>query len=170
MTKESKSIITIDADAGRKLSIAGGSYRIVLSGAQTNGEFAIIEMTVPPGAGANPHAHPNIVETFMVLEGEVTFKSETGNYLAKKGSLVEIPKGGIVHGFKNLTTSPAKLLCTVYPAGLDDCFVELSDLLESNPNMDELERMKNIKFILEKYGNAPYPPDYLDKINNKQTN
>ncbi len=57
----------------KKLSIAGGSYRIVLSGAQTNGEFAIIEMTVPPGAGANPHAHPNIVETFMVLEGEVTF-------------------------------------------------------------------------------------------------
>lgn len=162
MSENKKPIITIDADAGRKLSIAGGSYRIILSGAQTNGAFAIIEMTVPPGAGANPHAHPNIVETFTVLEGEVTFKSELGTYLAQKGSLVKIPKGGMVHGFKNLTDTPAKLLCTVYPAGLDDCFIELSDLLEANPNMEALEKMKNIKAIAEKYGNEAYPPDYLD--------
>lgn len=163
MPTNKKPIIAINADAGRKLSIAGGSYRIVLSGTQTNGEFAVIEMTVPPGAGANPHAHPNIVETFSVVEGEVTFKSELGNYLAQKGSFVKIPKGGIVHGFKNHTETQAVLLCTVYPAGLDDCFIEFSNLLEANPNMDDLEKIKNIKAIAEKYGNETYPSNYFDK-------
>jgi hypothetical protein len=85
-----------------------------------------------------------------------------GNYLAHKGSLIQIPKGGIVHGFKNLTDAPALLLCTVYPAGLDDCFIEFSVFLEQNPTMDEMEKKEKVKAIAEKYGNEAYPPNYLD--------
>ncbi|WP_246074223.1 cupin domain-containing protein [Flavobacterium daemonense] len=119
-------IITVDETQGKKLNIAGGNYRIIISGKETNGEYAVIEMSVPPGSGPNPHAHADFTETFFVLEGEVTFKSELGVYIAKKNAFVNIPKGGIVHGFKNLSNEPAKLLCTVAPAGLDDLFEEIA--------------------------------------------
>lgn len=156
-------ILTIDSSEGKRLPIAGGSYRIVVSGKQTNGEFAVIEMTVPFGAGANPHSHENITETFYVLEGEITFQTKAGNYVAPKGAFVKIPKGGLVHGFKNKTENPAKLLCTVMPAGLDDCFIEANDYLTTNPNDSETDKKLHLSTIAEKYGNKIFPIDYFEK-------
>ena len=155
-------IITVSESEGQKLKIAGGNYRIIISGKQTNGEYAVIEMSVPPGAGPNPHAHPEFTETFFVLEGEVSFKSELGSYVAQKNSFVNIPKGGIVHGFKNLSDQPAKLLCTVTPAGLEDLFEEMSEYLETASSNTEKETKEKISSIFEKYGQQMFPPDYLD--------
>ncbi len=157
-----KKIHTVDSSEGKKIALAGGSYRIVVSGKQTGGEYAIIEMSVPPGAGANPHAHTAIVETFYVLEGEISFQSEVGNYKAQKGASVNIPKGGLVHAFKNKTHKEAKLLCTVMPAGLDDCFVEVSDYLTNNSEASEIEKKTKLVAIAEKYGNQVFPLDYFD--------
>src|SRR5690349_6065991 len=103
-------ILTTGSDEGQMLKIAGGDYRIIISGEQTKGSFAVIEMSVPPGAGPVPHSHADIEESFYVLEGEVNFKSENGGYLATKGAFVSIPTGGMIHSFKNLTDQPAKLL------------------------------------------------------------
>lgn len=155
-------ITTVNETEGHKLKIAGGNYRIIISGKQTDGEYAVIEMAVPPGAGPNPHAHPDFTETFFVLEGEVSFKSELGSYVAKKNSFVNIPKGGIVHGFKNLSDQPAKLLCTVTPAGLDDLFEEMADYMESNISSSESEKKENINAIFKKYGQTLYPENYLE--------
>ncbi|MDR7372825.1 cupin domain-containing protein [Flavobacterium aquidurense] len=119
-------------------------------------------MSVPPGAGPNPHAHADFTETFFVLEGEVSFKSQLGSYVAKKGSFVNIPKGGIVHGFKNLSDHPAKLLCTVTPAGLDDLFEEMAEFMETALSNKESEMKEKIMAIFEKYGQQMFPPDYLD--------
>lgn len=156
-------ITTVNQTQGKKLKIAGGNYRIIISGEQTNGEYAVIEMSVPPGAGPNPHSHADFSETFYVLEGEVTFKSEAGTYIAKQNSFINIPKGGIVHGFKNLSDNPAKLLCTVTPAGLDNLFEEMAGYLETNADT-EIETKEKINSIFEKYGQKMFPPNYLDQI------
>lgn len=155
-------IITVNKTEGQQLKIAGGNYRIIISGKQTNGEYAVIEMLVPPGAGPNPHSHADFSETFYVLEGELSFKSESGNYIAKKNSFVNIPKGGIVHGFKNLSDKPAKLLCTVTPAGLDDLFEEMASYLESGSSNSEKETKEKISLIFEKYGQKMYSENYFD--------
>lgn len=159
--------IALGAKDGRNLSIAGGTYRILVSGKQTGGAFATIEMNVPPGSGPGPHAHPDFEESFYVLEGEVEVKSEASTYLASKGAFVNIPKGGIIHCFKNKSDKPAKLLCTVTPAGLEDMFEEIGTPVtfgqvapSSPPGPEALE---NMKVIAEKYGQTLYPPDYLDK-------
>ncbi|MBF4467691.1 cupin domain-containing protein [Flavobacterium sp. LC2016-12] len=160
--KTQNPIITVNEFEGQKLKIAGGNYRVIISGKQTNGEYAVIEMSVPPGAGPNPHSHADFTETFFVLEGEVSFKSELGSYVAKKGSFVNIPKGGIVHGFKNLSNEPAKLLCTVAPAGLDDLFGEIAEYLERVSSNTESQTKEKLNFLFEKYGQQMFPPDYLD--------
>ncbi len=162
-----KKILAVNSEEGKSLNIAGGDYRIVISGEQTNGEFAVIEMTIPVGAGPPPHEHEHIDESFYVLEGEVSFHSENGSYLAKKGAFVNIPKGGMIHCFKNQSSQPAKLLCTVIPAGLDECFVETSNFIAGHPDISEEERKTGIMNIAEKYGNNIYPPNYFKEIRSK---
>lgn len=101
--------ITIGPEAGQNISIVGDTYRILMSGKQTGGAFATIDMLIPPGSGPGPHAHAHFHETFYVLDGEVEVRSTAGVYTAKKGSYVVIPKGGIVHNFKNKTNRVAHL-------------------------------------------------------------
>jgi quercetin dioxygenase-like cupin family protein len=156
--------ITVPQD-GPAVSVAGGTYRILVGGKQTGGEFATIDMLIPPGGGPGPHAHAGFHECFYVVDGEVEVRSEAGTYTATKGTFIHIPKGGIVHAFKNKTQQLAHLLCTVVPAGLDEFFLELGtpvapgDFLPARP-MDEAS-LKKLLPVFEKYGQKIYPPDYL---------
>lgn len=161
----SKNIITIDEQQGQGISVVGDTYRILISGGQTGGNYAVIDMLVPPGGGPGPHSHKDIQETFYVVEGEIDFKMEGGAYKAKKGSFVNIPLGGAVHCFKNTTEDVVHLLCTVIPAGLDAFFQEIGTPVEINkfippPVLDD-KALDRLKSIAEKYGQKLYPPDFL---------
>ena len=96
-------ISIINNDEGKTLAIAGGNYRVIISGEQTNGNYAVIEMVVPPGGGPPPHT--NTQEMFHVLEGEVTFKTEARQQVVTKDGFVNIPFGGAIHCFKNTSTT-----------------------------------------------------------------
>ena len=91
----------IHSETGETLGIAGGNYRIIISGAETNGNYAVIEMLVPPNGGPPPHSHPDTQEMFYVVEGEFEFKTATGKQIVDKGGFVNIPFGGAIHCFKN---------------------------------------------------------------------
>ena len=144
--------ITITAAGqGEQLTIAGGNYRILIRGEETENRFAVIEMLVPPGAGPAPHAHPDIQETFYVAEGEVEFRTEKGKQLAATGAYINIPFGGGAHAFRNLSDKPARLVCTVTPAGLESMFREISGLPP-----------EQVRAVAAKYVPKLYPPDYLD--------
>jgi len=157
--------ITLGAQDGKNLSVVGDTYRILVAGKETNGAFATIDMLIPPDGGPGPHAHPDFEETFYVIDGEVEVKSEAGTYIAKKGAYVVIPKGGIVHCFKNQSDQTAHLLCTVVPSGLEEMFLEIGqpvafgDFLPP-PAMDP-ESIGKLIAIAEKYGQKVFPPDYL---------
>jgi len=156
----------IEKSEGEALAIAGGNYRIVLSGKETQGNYAVIEMVVPPGGGPPPHSHPNTQEMFHVLEGEVEFKTESGRRIVGKDGFVNIPLGGAVHCFKNISDKQARLLCTVVPAGLDDLFHEIGTPVALGqmlpvPEMNE-ERKRFLQEIDLKYGQKTFPPDFLD--------
>jgi mannose-6-phosphate isomerase-like protein (cupin superfamily) len=84
-----ENITTIDNEQGQSLSVVGDTYRIIMPGEQTNESYAVIDMLVPPGDGPGPHAHKDIQEMFYVVEGEVDFKMEEGNYKVKKGPIIE---------------------------------------------------------------------------------
>jgi quercetin dioxygenase-like cupin family protein len=158
-------ISIINRNEGKFLAIAGGNYRIIISGRQTDGNYAVIEMLVPPGGGPPPHSHPNTQEMFHVLEGEVEFKTEAGKQMVGKDGFVNIPFGGAIHCFKNKSEKYARLLCTVVPAGLEDLFEEIgSPVLPGQtvpvPGLTE-ERKEFLKGIDQKYGQKTYPIDFL---------
>jgi len=159
--------ITVGPAEGEILSVAGGNYRILVSGKQTNGAFATIEMLVPPQNGPGPHSHADFYESFYILDGEVEVHSEAGSYTAKKGSFVVVPEGGIVHYFKNVSDKTAQLLCTVVPAGLEAFFEEIGEPAAAGafippPTLDP-EAIKNLQAIALKHGQVVYPPNFLDQ-------
>lgn len=158
-------IKTVNEDQGKHLSVVGDTYRIIISGKQTDGAYAVIDMLVPPGGGPGPHTHKDIQEMFYVVDGAIDFKMEEGSYTANKGSFVNIPLGGAVHSFKNTTDRVAHLLCTVVPAGLDSFFEEIGKPVKPDrflsPKAPTIEELNKLKSLAEKYGQELYPPDFL---------
>lgn len=156
---------TLGPQQGETLAVMGSNYRILAGGKDTAGAYATIDMLVPPGGGPGPHAHADIEETFFVVEGEVEVKSEAGTYLATAGSFIRIPKGGIVHGFKNKSAQPARLLCTVVPAGLEEFFREIGQPVALGqflpPPVLDAAAIQRIQALAHEYGQQVFPPNYL---------
>lgn len=158
--------ITVGPEGGKIISVVGDTYRILINGNASNGAFAAIDMLIPPNGGPGPHEHAQFEESFYVIEGEIEVNSEFGTYTAGKGSFVNIPKGGVIHSFKNKTDQIAHLLCIVVPAGLETFFEEIGKPVGAGqflppPPMDP-EAAKKLQEIAEKHGQKVYPPDYLD--------
>ena len=165
MDKHTQAPTILEPQQGHTLAVMGSNYRILASGQDTAGAYATIEMLVPPGGGPGLHAHPDIEETFFVMEGEVEVKSEYGTHLAAAGSFIRIPKGGVVHGFKNKSTQPARLLCTVVPAGLDEFFQQIGEPVAVGqflpPPVLNPEAIQRIQALAQEYGQQVFPPNYL---------
>src|ERR1700682_3915587 len=54
----------------RHVSVAGGTYTILMTGEETGGRYCLIDMMVPAGGGPPPHRH-GFEEMFTILDGEV---------------------------------------------------------------------------------------------------
>lgn len=160
-------IRTLDPQAGPDVSVVGDTYRVVVPGDQTGQAYAIIDMVVPPGGGPGPHAHTDIQEAFYVMDGEVVFRSETQTYTARKGALVDVPKGGAIHSFTNERDTVAHLLCVVVPAGLEKFFEEIGQPVAAGQFLPRQtptpEQQKQMQAKAEQYGQELFPPDYLTK-------
>jgi len=151
---------------GEILGVAGGNYRIIISGEETNGNYAVIEMLVPPGGGPLPHSHPGTQELFFLIEGELEFKTEVGKQIVNEGGFINIPFEGDIHCFKNTSDKLAKLLCTVIPAGLENVFRELGTAAEYEQFLpvaeNTPERVTLIQEVDKKYGLTTYAQDFLE--------
>lgn len=140
----------------RHISVAGGTYTILVTGEQTRGRYCLIDMLVPPGGGPPPHRH-DFEEMFTILEGEIelTFRGEA--HRASAGSTVNIPANA-PHSFKNRSDKPARLLCMCSPAGQEEFFMAVGDLVDSRTapppklsNAEQAERMQRAKALSAKY-------------------
>jgi hypothetical protein len=56
----------------RHVSVAGGTYTILLSGSETAGRYCLIDMLAPDGGSPSPHRH-DFEEMFTLLDGELEF-------------------------------------------------------------------------------------------------
>lgn len=114
-----------DADDGKllRVAVAGGVYTILLTAADTNGHYCLIDMRVPPGGGPPPHRH-DFEEMFTVLEGEIEFTFRGRTLVARAGETVNVPANA-PHSFRNTTDGPARQLCMCTPPGQEEFFLEV---------------------------------------------
>src|SRR5688572_8168317 len=98
------------------VSAMGAHMELLLESATTGGAFDMFIGTLPPGAGAPLHRHPE-AEAIYVLEGEVTFKLGDGQAeVAGAGALLFAPSMA-PHGFFNSGSTSTRLLCVATPGG-----------------------------------------------------
>lgn len=113
-----------DATEGDCVAVVGDLYRILATGADTDGKYAQFDAVVPPGGGPPPHIHSREEEAFFILEGEITFHVGERRFTAGPGMFANIPIG-VLHAFRNESDRPARMLITVAPAGLEKMFLEV---------------------------------------------
>jgi quercetin dioxygenase-like cupin family protein len=125
-----------------RVGLVGDTYTILLSGQDTAGRYAVIDMHVPPAGGPPPHRH-DFEEMFTVLDGEieVTFRGATS--ILRAGETVNVPANA-PHAFHNATDRAARVLCVCSPSGQEEFFmavgVPVSSRTEPPPELDEAER------------------------------
>ena len=119
-------IVHADDEGLTHLGVGAGTYTILISGEQTGGRYTMIDMLVPAG-GPPPHRH-DFEEIFHIVEGEleITFRDEVHH--VGPGQSVNIPANA-PHGFKVVSQTPARFLCICLPAGQDEFFKLVGEVL-----------------------------------------
>lgn len=145
-----------DAPKMRHISIAGDTYTILVSGAESAGRYCLIDMHVPKGGGPPPHRH-DFEEMFTLLEGELEFTFRGEISTVRAGSTVNVPANA-PHAFRNASGAPARMLCMCTPAGQEEFFMAVGDPVDSRtappPKLTEeeiAERRKKAGSLMAKY-------------------
>jgi quercetin dioxygenase-like cupin family protein len=126
-----RGLTVADADSAGvpHISVAGGTYSILVSGAQTAGRYCLVDMMVPAGGGPPPHRH-DFEEMFTLLEGELEFTFRGKSHMVRAGSTLNVPANA-PHAFKNVSGKTARMLCMCTPAGQEEFFLEVGFPLEA---------------------------------------
>lgn len=115
---------------GQGKAVPIGSVRLSFkAGSVVGSNYAVAEMTFPPGSENPLHAHPT-EETMYVLEGEFEFLGDNGDRrIAGPGSVMHVPANA-AHGFNNVGTGVGRLLL-VLPATMEAFLDDLSEAMAS---------------------------------------
>lgn len=145
---------------GRRIGIVGDVYRFLATGEETNGKYATFEAVVPPGGGPPLHTHSREEESFLVLEGEMTFQLNEKRIVAGAGTFLNMPVGSL-HCFKNESDAPVRMLISVAPAGLEQMFFEVGQSIADDAETAPPPTQADIEKLLQaapRYGVEILPP------------
>ena len=132
---------SFNPDNVRALKGGGALLTFLATAKDTNGLFAMFEAKGIAGMEPPPHIH-------YILDGEFYFKVGEEEFTAKPGDFVFLPRN-VKHEFKVLSDT---FHCHVgiFPAGLDEYFMQLSDPAES--------------LDIPPVATAPPPPEVMEQI------
>ena len=95
--------------------VTGESMTFITTSRQTAGEYVLIELSADPDAFvAAAHVHPIQIETFEVLEGELTVKVDGTVHTAKAGDVLVVQPGQ-AHKWWNAGDSQLVFRCEIRP-------------------------------------------------------
>jgi quercetin dioxygenase-like cupin family protein len=114
----------IQASKGETFDLGSITLRRLAGAEQTNGAFALGELSGGEGPWTVPHVHRDTEESFYVLGGAFTFTLGSDEIQAGPGSFIRVPRG-MRH---ELRAAPGggRILTLWVPGDLEAMFVELS--------------------------------------------
>jgi quercetin dioxygenase-like cupin family protein len=148
--------VTSPALKGQKFWVLGDTYTFHITGSETEGQCAVLEISVPSGSGPPLHSHTKESESFYVIDGEFSFQYGDEKMIVKQGAFL-FQKKGIPHTYKNIGENVGRLLFTILPAGFENFFAEVGILIEneetfSPPPIDTDYVTKVARVATESYG------------------
>lgn len=132
-----------------------------LWGKNTNGEVSIVEHPFPVGALVPPHLHTREDEYSIVTQGEIGFRSGDREVVLGAGGYITKPRGEM-HTMWNAGKMPAHMIEVISPAGFENFFQELSDLLAAGPPPLEVLAELGSNYGLQ-FGNPDWLPDVIKR-------
>ena len=120
--------IAVPSGEGRSIEVLPGetiTFKAVST--DTDVAYSLIEVIDQPQAGPPLHLHRREDEAFYILEGTFAFQIGDRFLTATAGWFMTAPKG-VPHSYKNIGTTPAKMLALFVPAGIENFFEDLSKL------------------------------------------
>jgi quercetin dioxygenase-like cupin family protein len=140
-----------------KLGSIGVDFK--LWGDDTGGAVSIVEHPFPVGALVPPHLHTREDEYSIVTEGEIGFRSGDREAVLGAGGYITKPRNEL-HAMWNAGTVPARMIEVISPAGFENFFREVSELLleVSEPDPSQIAE------IAARYGLQSGRPDWLPDV------
>ena len=119
---------------GRTLSMRGQTMTWKTVGEQTDGKIAILLYEGPSEAPGPPrHYHEETHEVGHILEGAIKLRMDGRELEAGPGSTFYIPPN-VVHDWSAEGNDPVKLMGFSLPAGIENYFIELIEMMERAPS------------------------------------
>jgi len=126
MTQEDNMDAALTAHSGRSAyeedgvtwydAAPGERFAVRLSSCDTNGAYAVVESLAAPVVPM--HLHQKEEEHFVVLEGTYRVAVEDKIFDVAPGTSVAVTKG-VPHAWRNLSSSPGRLLAIFTPGGFE---------------------------------------------------
>lgn len=117
--------ILTDADNVDAVMMLGTTMRLIATGAATGGRYAVFEQVTPPGWGPPRHIHSREDEIIFILEGTYELHVGDERRTLSTGASAILPRH-VPHGFRNVSSTPSRLLCVIVPGGLDEYFLAVA--------------------------------------------
>jgi mannose-6-phosphate isomerase-like protein (cupin superfamily) len=154
----------------------GMKFTVLKNSEQTDGKSLDLLWELLPGCNMKDpliHNHPNAIETYEILEGEMEFFVEDKWLVAKKGDKLSVPTG-VTHAFRNPTNNIVTVFNTHQPAlNMEAYFEDVCRVLDKVTNNRTKDFKMNLKaklylgVLMNNYRNdiiAINPPDFAVKI------
>ncbi|MCC5611550.1 cupin domain-containing protein [Nostoc sp. CHAB 5834] len=143
-----------------KFWVAGGRNTYLKTTADTNGQYSLFDLYVPPNVGPPLHIHNREAEWFYVVNGNPLFQMEDEVIRASTGSLIYGPQGHL-HTFKNLTDTPVRMLLFYEPSGVENFFTEVGQpVSDTDPNNPPSFSPEELLVAGAKYG-LEFPSTFI---------
>lgn len=151
--------LVVQSGEGRSYYFGLDLYTFKAVGDETGQAYALCEAIVPPQGGSPPHRHHREDEAFYVQEGEVEFILDDVPVLATPGTFLHSPKGQ-KHCFTNKSTTTAKMLIWVTPAGFERFMAEVGTAADTSfkPSQPDPADLDKLIATAATYGIEIIPP------------
>jgi quercetin dioxygenase-like cupin family protein len=124
--------------------------RYLMDGSQTS-SMGIFELTVPPASNVPPpHSHSNNEEIVYVLEGTLRYTVGADTRHLTPGQTMHTPSG-MVHGFSNPFSRPARALIILSPDIGAQYFKDVATVVNAGGPPDKA----SLVAVMSRYGLVP---------------
>jgi mannose-6-phosphate isomerase-like protein (cupin superfamily) len=129
----------------------GMKFTVLQAAADTGGKSLELHWDLYPGCNMKDpllHTHPNAIETYEVLEGEMEFYVKDKWLRAKKGDKLTVEKG-VTHAFRNPTDKHVTVFNTHQPAlKMENYFEDICKVLDKLTNNRSKDFKMNFRSML----------------------
>ena len=135
--------------ASKIVTVFGEPIEIIVPSVASSYTVCIGIQTSPPGGGPPPHRHLREEETFVVLAGEYEFFDGL-QWSPFAAGEVRCSLRGNYHAFRNVGTTPGRMMFITNGGGLDEYFESICGLVlpQDMDRLNEISRYYNYEFAL----------------------